>query len=582
MSLPSERFVLPASPGQERLWFLSRLDQEASRAYHVFSAFRLEGDLDPSQVRRVLQVLVDRHEALRTTFALISAGGGDRQICQTIAPTRPAEMRFEDLSSSLEAGGDKGLEPLIDEFREAPFDLERGPLLRACLVREAPARHVLLLALHHIVADGWSLGILYRDFATLHAALSNGRLADLPELPVQFADYAAWQKELVASPDYQRHLTYWLRALSGVPPLELPAQRSRPRRQGHHGRRLAIGLDAATVERLTGLARSEGASLFMVLLAAYQLALGRRAGQTDFAVGTPVAGRIRPELENVVGFFANTLAIRADLGGRPTFRQLLGRVRARCLEGFERQEVDFAHLVDRLGVDRSLNRPPVFQAFFALQNLPVEPQQLEGLRITPLRLPTSTTRFDVTMELHPASGGLEGWLEYDDRLFDEAEVERLLGAFEEILACALRNPDQSFEIEERARPEKRPPVGANGGERSTRRPPRTPAERRIAAIFSRVLRCEVDDAGASFFTLGGNSLRAVTLATELEREFNVTVPIEVIFESPSVRSLADGLESATDPMSSLPDGAGFDGSIDALWREEAGKSSQTYGQAMEA
>src|SRR5437763_3002443 len=431
MSLPSDRFVLPAALGQERLWFLCRLDPAASRAYHMLSAFRLEGALDRNQLRLALEVLVDRHEALRTTLSLAQdpAGSGpDKRLFQVVAPARHVGIHFEDVSSMEDHEREARLARLIRDFQDAPFDLERGPLLRACLVRESPESSLLLLALHHVIADGWSLAILYRDFGRLYAALAEGQDPGLPELPAQFADYAAWQREQVASPEYDRHLTYWLRVLCGGRPLELPGRQARGRRQGHHGSSLAVRLNRSSVAALTALAHAERASLFMVLLAAYQVALAERAGQTDFAVGTPVAGRTRPELENVVGFFVNTLAIRADLAGGPTFRQVLRRVRARSLEAFEHQEVDFAHLVERLQPNRGLGRPPVFQAFFTLQNFPRHPQRMAALRVTSLDLPASTTRFDVTLDLHPEGEELEGRLEFDDRLLPESEMRRLRGA----------------------------------------------------------------------------------------------------------------------------------------------------------
>ncbi|HEX2081286.1 MAG TPA: condensation domain-containing protein, partial [Longimicrobium sp.] len=333
--VPVERTgALPLSFAQERLWFIDRLEP-GSAVYNMPMARRLGGALDEAALERSLREIVRRHEALRTVFAEV-----DGSPVQVIAPFDGFALPVEDLSGLGETDREAAVGRRAGEEAARPFDLAAGPLFRAALLRLGGEDHVLLLSMHHIVSDGWSMGVLVRELSALYAAYREGRESPLPELPVQYADYAVWQREQLAGEVLDRQLAYWKERLAGAPGLlELPTDHPRPAVQAYRGATVPFEISLELLERLQALGRSEGATLYMTLLGAFQVLLGRYAGSEDVVVGSPIAGRTRREVEELIGFFVNTLVLRTDLSGNPSFREVLRRVREATLGAYEHQEV---------------------------------------------------------------------------------------------------------------------------------------------------------------------------------------------------------------------------------------------------
>ncbi|AFE10581.1 Long-chain-fatty-acid--CoA ligase [Corallococcus coralloides DSM 2259] len=413
---------------QQRLWFLDQW-MPGSALYSLPFAFRLEGPLEPALLEQALQAVVDRHEALRTTFP--GEGTARQHVAANVSVT---------LERAVTGSGEETLACMQREA-ERPFDLSRGPLFRALLIREAEQRHVLVLNLHHIVSDGWSFGVLYQELSTAY------RAQDLAPLPIQYPDYAAWQRQWLQGDVLQRELGFWQRQLADVPHvLELPTDRPRPAVQRFEGAIHRFTLPASLRRALEGLARREGATLFMALLTGFQVLLSRYSGQRDFVVGTPIANRTRKELEGLIGFFVNTLPIRARFEGRPSFVQLLGQVRDDALGAYAHQHLPFEKLVDALQVERDPSRTPLLQVLFALQNAPASQLQLPDVTVTPLTLDTRTSKFDLFLALEESSDGLVGTLEYATALFDAATIVRMADHFHRLLEGALHQPDAAIEV----------------------------------------------------------------------------------------------------------------------------------------
>ncbi len=428
----------PLSFAQQRLWFIDQLEP-GSPLYNMPGALRIEGPLDGAVLARCLGEIARRHEALRTVFA-----APEGSPVQVILPAGPFPLSVMDLSELPAGEREAAAAALTAEEAARPFDLTRGPLLRASLLRLAEEDHVVLLTLHHIVGDGWSLGVLVREIAALYPAFAEGRPSPLPELPVQYADYAVWQRSWLRGEVLEGEIGFWRRQLAGLPALlELPTDRPRPAVQSYRGAVRPVWLPAALARRIEELGRREGATPFMALLAAFQVLLARYSGQDDLAVGSPVAGRDRVETEGLIGLFVNTLVLRGDLAGEPTFRELLGRVRETALAAYLHQDVPFEKLVEELAPERSLAQTPLFQVMFELQNEPVGSLDLPGLRLRPAGGPaaTATAKFDLTLALEEKDGGLGGTLEHATDLFDAATIDRLAGHFERLMAAAAEWPD---------------------------------------------------------------------------------------------------------------------------------------------
>ncbi|HEU0053517.1 MAG TPA: amino acid adenylation domain-containing protein, partial [Longimicrobium sp.] len=431
---------LPLSHSQRRLWFLCALEPD-SPFYNIPAAVRLRGRLDVEALRRALGEIVRRHEAVRTTFHDTPDGPVQR--------VRPAPEAFAlqvaDLRVFPAAWARAEVLRLAADEAETPFDLGRDLLLRALLVRVAEDEHVLVLVLHHIAGDGWSVGLLFSELAALYGAFRAGEASPLPPLPVQYPDFAAWQRAWLDGGELNAQLAYWRARLAGAPAaLELPTDRPRPATQSHRGEVLSFEVPPSLTRRARALARNEGATPFMVLLAVFDLALHRMSGEDDLVVGAPVAGRARPEVEGLIGFFVNTMALRVNVSGDPSFRALLGRVREATLEAYAHQDLPFDRVVEELHPERSLGRNPVFQVAFALQNVPRAPLRLEGVTLALEEIDSGTAKFDLFLELEEADDRLRARLEYATDLWEEAGAARIAALFLRLLDAATAAPDASL------------------------------------------------------------------------------------------------------------------------------------------
>jgi amino acid adenylation domain-containing protein len=435
--VPTERTgALPLSFAQERLWFIDRLEP-GSAVYNIPRAWRLEGALDQAALERALGEIVRRHEALRTVFA--EADGAPVQV---IAPFGGFALPVEDLSGWSEADREAAVRRRAGEEATRPFDLSAGPLSRAALLRLGAEDHVLLLSMHHIVSDGWSMGVLFRELSALYEAYREGRESPLAELPVQYADYAIWQREQLEGEVLDRQVAYWKERLAGVPELlDLPTDHSRPPVQTYRGAYERIELPGELLERLQALGRSEGATLYMTLLGAFQVLLSKYSGSEDIVVGSPIAGRTRREVEELIGFFVNTLVLRTDLSGDPSFREVLGRVREATLGAYEHQEVPFEKLVAELQPERSLSHAPIFQVMFTLQNAGGGGGALAGLQASGVGAAMEIAQFDLSLELAATAQGLRGGLNYSTDLFDRGTIVRMLGHLARVLEQVAANAD---------------------------------------------------------------------------------------------------------------------------------------------
>ncbi|HET9225446.1 MAG TPA: amino acid adenylation domain-containing protein, partial [Thermoanaerobaculia bacterium] len=422
----------PASFAQQRLWFLDQLEP-GSFAYNLAGAVRLEGSLDVEALSSALSGIVERHESLRTTF--IESDGQPRQV---IADPAPLSLPVFDLSSVPDREAEVRRAAAAEARR--PYDLASGPLVRFSLVRLDEREHVLLIGMHHIVSDGWSLGIFVRELGALY------RGEALPELSVQYADFAVWQREWLRGELLEERLAWWKYHLGGAPQVvELPLDHPRPAVQSYRGSRRYLQLGNELVERLEAASRRLGVTPFMVLLSAFGTLLNRYGSQPDVVVGTPIANRGRAELEDVIGMFANTLALRVDLSGGPKFDELARRVRQVALGAYAHQDIPFERLVDELRPERDLSHSPVFQVMLALQNLPSSRLDLEGITLSPLEFEIARTQFDLSLFFFPmAEGGMLARMEYASDLFDAPTVERLLSHIRNLLEGIAENPERGL------------------------------------------------------------------------------------------------------------------------------------------
>ncbi|HEU4559040.1 MAG TPA: amino acid adenylation domain-containing protein, partial [Longimicrobium sp.] len=436
--VPAERTgALPLSFAQERLWFLDRLEP-GSTAYNIPVAWRLGGALDEAALERALGEIVRRHESLRTTFAEV-----DGSPVQAVAPFGAFALPVEDLSGLSETDREAEVRRRAGEEAGRAFDLSAGPLFHAALLRVGEEDHVLLLSMHHIVSDGWSLGVLFRELSTLYTAYRDGGESPLAELAVQYADYAVWQREQLAGEVLDRQLSYWTEQLAGAPELlELPTDHPRPPVQTYRGATVPVEVSLELLERLQALGRSEGATLYMTLLGAFQVLLGKYAGSDDVVVGSPIAGRTRREVEELIGFFVNTLVLRTDFSGDPGFREVLRRVREVTLGAYEHQELPFEKMVAELQPERSLSRSPLFQVMFTLENAEGGgDDDLSGLKVGGAGAAMEIAKFDLSLTLVATPQGLRGGLNYNTDLFERGTIERMLGHLARVLEQVAADAD---------------------------------------------------------------------------------------------------------------------------------------------
>ncbi|HYG63000.1 MAG TPA: amino acid adenylation domain-containing protein, partial [Thermoanaerobaculia bacterium] len=497
--------TFPLSFAQQRLWFLDQLDP-GNHVNNIFRALVWRGPLDEAALRRALTEIARRHESLRATFP--STANEPRQ---RVAPPAEVPLSVEDLRGLTEDERRGHAAELARLESRHAFDLARGPLFRPRLLRLDAEEHVLLLNMHHIVSDGWSMGLLFRELTALYRASAAGLPSPLPEPPLQYPDFAAWQRERFAGGALEEGLAFWREHLAGADTvLELPLDHPRPALESFRGAIHLFEVPAAEARALAALARREGATLFMTLTAAFEVLLHRFTGQSDFLLGTPVAGRDREELEDLIGFFANTLLLRARLGGDPTFQDLLARVRRDTLDAYAHQDVPFERLVEELRPERHLSHNPLFQAMFALQNQPAGSVEIPGVTLEPLRVERGLSKLDLTLEMGETASGLAGYFEYNTDLFDAGTIERLTGCFQALLAAMAANPERRISDLPLLAPDERRRLLAWNPPQSEA--PATPVHRLIAARAA-----EAPEADALLF--GGGRLSRLSYG-ELDRRAN--------------------------------------------------------------
>ncbi|MEV8516964.1 amino acid adenylation domain-containing protein [Dactylosporangium sp. NPDC051484] len=428
--------VVPASYAQQRLWFLDQLVPNGY-FYNLPLAMWLRGELDHAALRWALGEIVARHEALRTTFA-----AGEPEPQQAVAPPGTVDVPVIDLTDRPEHARAAAVRDLLNEQQRQPFDLTTGPLLRACLLRVDERTHVFSAVFHHIVADGWSIGVFLRELETLYAARLRGRAVPLPELMIQYLDYSLWQREPDQAQRHRSQLEYWRQQLADAPQvLDLPTDRARPWARDVAGASEIRRLPDDLADAIGALARAERVSEFMLLLAAFDVLLFQHTGQSDLCIGTPVAGRVRPELEPLIGLFANTLVLRTDMSRATSFHSLLAQVRDTCLVGYEHQDVPFEHVVDAVGVERTISHSPLFQVMFVVQNAPGEDgASLPGLDVEIIEPELTVAKFDLTVMAWRGADGMTMSWEYSTDLFDRQTIHRFMDSMELLLREIVEDP----------------------------------------------------------------------------------------------------------------------------------------------
>jgi len=428
---------LVLSFAQQRLWFLDQLEPGLS-AYNIPAAVRLKGSLNLMALERSLNEIIKRHESLRTTF-----WKADGRPTQLIAPALTVELPVVDLRKMPAGAQETEVRRLVTAEAQLPFDLSQGPLLRGTVLRLGDEEHVGLLTMHHIVSDGWSMGILIQELATLYVAFCAGLPAPLPVLPIQYVDFAHWQRQWLQGDILQAQIAYWKEQLAGTPAvINLPTDHLRPTVQTFRGAHQSLVLPRQLQEGFKALSRQEGATEFMTFLAAFKVLLYRYTSQDDLIVGTPIANRNRLEIEGLIGCFVNALVLRTDLSGNPSFRELLRRVQKVCLGAYSHQDLPFDRLVEELHVKRDLNRNPLFQVMFVLQNASLRTVEQSGLILSPVEGDSETAHFDLTLQIADVDQGLTAVLVYNTDLFEAATIARMLGNFQALLEAVIADPDR--------------------------------------------------------------------------------------------------------------------------------------------
>ncbi|WP_208344733.1 condensation domain-containing protein, partial [Aetokthonos hydrillicola] len=438
--------ILPLSFAQQRLWFLDQLIAD-NPAYNIPEALKLSGSLNVNALEQSLKQLVQRHESLRTTYTI-----KDGNPVQVIASDLPLKLAVVNLQNLSENEREREVQRLISLEAKKPFDLSIGPLIRVLLFSLAKEEHILFLNLHHIIADGWSLGLFNRELGLLYDANCSNQPFPLPELPIQYADFAVWQREWLQGEVLESQLSYWKNHLSGLVPLELASDRIRPPIQTFKGGVLPVEIAEELFERLKVFSKKEDVTLYMCLLAVFGTLLYRYSHSLNIAIGSPIANRNRREIEGLIGFFVNTLVMKLNFSGNPTFKELLRRVREVTRGAYAHQDLPFEKLVDEFQRERDLSRNPLVQVLFALQNAPLEALKLNHLTITPLKYEFEYTRFDLELHLWEDSKvgisptnnstGLSGNFFYNADIFDQETIVRMFKHFQTLLHNVLVNPDE--------------------------------------------------------------------------------------------------------------------------------------------
>ncbi|MCF5181466.1 non-ribosomal peptide synthetase, partial [Pseudomonas syringae] len=544
---------LPLSFSQQRLWFLDHLDHAAGAAYHLPMALRLTGALDTAALEATLDRLVARHETLRTRFELV-----DGEPVQKIAP---ADSRFPLLKQDLrDLSGDERTSTLArlgQENATQLFDLTKGPMLRGHLLRVADAEHVLLITLHHIVSDGWSNSVLAQEVSALYAAFSQGQKDPLPALPLQYVDYAAWQRQSLDGPALQAQIDFWRKHLEGAPSvLNLPLDRPRPAIQSYTGGMVEHVFSPALSADLRAFSQAQGSTPFMVLLAGWSMLMSHLSGQTDVVVGTPVANRQHPELEPMIGFFANTLALRVATDRETRLNDMLDRIKSLTLAAYNHQDLPFEQVVSALQPTRNMSHSPLFQVMLSLDNTPPSLLQLPDLEVELLDSEHHTTQFDLSLSLVDSSESLSGGLQYSSDLFDKTTAQAIMQLFARVLENMVSDARQSIgqvldntpalprsahtatiaATVEDEQPEALPYEAPEGE-----------TEIALANLWKELLKLEKVSRHDDFFKLGGISLMAVQMASRLRKVLGKPIAVRDLFIEPTIAGFARTLDGQARP-----------------------------------
>ncbi len=527
---------IPLSSAQQRLWFIDQLDP-ASSLYNINRALRLRGPLDSAKLAEAVQSIARRHEILRTTFV-----AHEGRPMQQLAPSITLPLTVHDLLPWPASTREAEAEQIINTESKQPFDLARGPLARVTLVRLASEDHLLLLSIHHIIADAWAVKIFFQELAAFY----RDDAASLPEMENQYADFADWQRQALAGNALDAQLAYWKQQLDGATALDVPSDRARPEVASSCGARHTVSLPAALSHELRDLSRREGATLFMTTLAAFQILMGHYARQPDVLVGVPVAGRAVAETESLIGCFVNTLVLRGDLSGNPSFSEAIARAREVALGAYTNQDVPFEKLVEELRPERSLNQNPLFAAMFALQDETQTPVILPGIRAEVAPIEFTEAKFVLSLDVVEKAEGLDVWLSYTTELFDPASIVMMMEDFKLVLELMVADPARRIaDLPPLSwKPSVRPAEGSSQAVENADEEflgPRTPIEEGLAGIWSDVLGVERISVHDNFFQLGGHSLLAAQVISRMRNTFSVDLPLRRIFETPTVAGLATAI-----------------------------------------
>jgi acyl carrier protein len=566
--------VAPQSYAQQRLWFLDQFDPH-NPVYNLPVLVRIQGELNPTYLQHSLNALCERQQILRTTFGL-----QDETLVQRILPPFAVELSVHDLTAFPDAqAAEAEAQQIIQAQLVRPFDLQQSPLWRATLLQLPANTQYLIFVFHHIISDGWSVSLFLQELGILYQAFGGGQTPRLPALPIQYTDYALWQQQQLQGAAVQEQLHFWQQHLASAPALlALPTDYPRPPQQRYQGAQVAALLPATLHHQLQALSQRAGVTLFMTLLAAWQVLLARLAQQDQLVVGTPIAGRTQLETEPLLGFFVNTLALRGDLAGNPTFLELLARTREAALGAYAHQDLPFEKLVEELQPARSLQYAPIFQVMFALQNAPRAQMQWGTIQLATVKLASQTAKFDLSLDVYETEAGLEAWLEFDTDLFTPETATRFLQQWQVILESVIHNPAQCIQdlpwskpLEQPSEGWQQPVVIAPIRRESAKEQgaPQTGTEATIAQIWAELLRVNRIERNDDFFDLGGHSLLALKVIARLQRAFAVRLSVRKIFETPTVAGLAAAVDELLAPLAGESDLDVLLAELDALSEEEA-------------
>lgn len=529
---------LPLSFAQERLWFLEQLEPN-NCVYNIPYAIRLTGLLNVNALEQSLIEIAQRHEILRTAFPTV-----DGQPVQVISPDVALKLPVANLRELSEPEREDEIQRLTIEHIEQPFDLAQGPLWRFKLLRLAEEEYILLLTIHHIIFDGKSFNTFFRELSALYQAFSNGMPSPLPELPIQYADFAVWQQQWQQSKELESQIAYWQQKLGGsVPALELPIKRPRPAIHTYQGSRHFLVLPENLTNDLNILSLQEGVTLFMTLLAGFKTFLYCYTKQEDILLASPVTGHKRSETEALIGYFNNILLMRTDLSGNPSFRELIGRVRQTALEAYQNQNVP----LQKLGEMPNLARTPLSRGMFALHHITSQPLELPGLTVSFLDIHNRTANFDLSLLMEEKEGTLTAVLEYKTALFEAATITQMVENFKNLLESLVTNPEQRLSTLPLLRDLESHHSGNSSGSLDKTKQkleeafvaPKDDLEIQLTKIWENVLGKKSISIKDNFFDLGGHSLLAVQLSKEIAKAFQKNLPLAALFQEPTIEGLAN-------------------------------------------